>query len=145
MKSTNIVLSVAALAALTVSFGFSAVAVTDRPAPAGVNQEPMIQVAQAVDLATLMSEGAKLYAANCSPCHADKGQGGAGPKLAGNDFVKSSGAVITQIFQGNEEHGMPPFADALKDREIAAIATYVRNSWGNSSGIVLPDEVTKTR
>jgi mono/diheme cytochrome c family protein len=26
---------------------------------------------------------------------------------------------------------MPPFGQVLKDYEIAAVATYVRNAWGN--------------
>jgi mono/diheme cytochrome c family protein len=31
---------------------------------------------------------------------------------------------------------MPGFGAALSDREVAAVATYVRNSFGNEYGIV---------
>jgi mono/diheme cytochrome c family protein len=44
-----------------------------------------------------------------------------------------------------EEHGMPPFRDVLNDRKIAAIATYIRNAWGNTYGIVTPADVAGLR
>ncbi len=42
---------------------------------------------------------------------------------------------------------MPAYNWKLKDDEVAAVATYVRNSWGNSAPAVSPDEVRslKTR
>lgn len=86
-------------------------------------------------MATLMSEGQDLYEHNCSGCHGHDGEGNVGPQLAGNDFVSRNGAIITQILEGNEDHGMPPFDGRLTAEQIAAIATYVRNSWGNAYGI----------
>jgi mono/diheme cytochrome c family protein len=59
--------------------------------------------------------------------------------------VKNAPALIAQILVGMEEHGMPPFRDALNDRQIAAISTYVRNTWGNTFGIVTPAEVAAQR
>jgi mono/diheme cytochrome c family protein len=104
---------------------------------------------QAALMAALMSEGEDLFNHNCSGCHGTNGLGQeaglVGPKLVGNDFLSSAGATIGQIMVGNPEHGMPPFADRLNDREIAAIATYVRNSWGNSFGIVPERSVTIRR
>lgn len=87
-------------------------------------------------MAALMEEGEDNFNRNCAGCHGRDGGGGVGPRLAGNSFLSSSGATVGQILVGNEEHGMPPFADDLDDREIASIATYVRNSWGNDYGIV---------
>ena len=46
--------------------------------------------------------------------------------------------IINQILWGVSDHGMPAFADLLTDREIAAAATFVRNSWTNNYGIVFP-------
>lgn len=40
---------------------------------------------------------------------------------------------------------MPEFAAALSNEQIAAIATYVENSWGNAYGIVTPDDVQVSR
>jgi mono/diheme cytochrome c family protein len=39
---------------------------------------------------------------------------------------------------------MPAF-DTLTDRQIAAVATYIRNSFGNSYGIATEDEVAGFR
>lgn len=105
----------------------------------------VVQLAQAADLATLKREGGPLYTSNCAVCHGQNGEGNMGPKLVDFDFLKSTPAVISQIFNGMEEHGMPPFRDSLKDRQIAAIATYIRNSWGNNFGIVTPADVTAQR
>ena len=145
----NIKLPLAVLLALAGSFSLSVAGQAGAILGPGVNhasQPAFIQLAQAEpNQATLMSEGGPLFARNCAPCHGNNGQGEAGPKLAGNAFVATAGNVITQIFNGNEDHGMPPFADLLNDRQIAAIATFVRNSWGNSFGIVTPDTVKRTR
>ena len=145
----RIKLPLVVLLALTGSFSLSVAGQPGaNPAPGAnrANPEVFIQLAQAEpNQATLMSEGGPLFARNCSPCHGNNGQGEAGPKLAGNPFVATPGNIITQIFQGNEDHGMPPFADLLNDRQIAAIATFVRNSWGNSFGIVTPDMVKGIR
>lgn len=92
-------------------------------------------------LATLVEEGHDLYESKCSVCHGHNGEGIAGPELAGNQFVASSSAIINQILEGNTDHGMPPFRGQLTARQIAAIATYVRNSWGNEFGIVTEETV----
>jgi mono/diheme cytochrome c family protein len=44
--------------------------------------------------------------------------------------------------------GIPPmtqFAALLKDEEIAAVLTYVRNSWGNKAAPVKAETVAKVR
>ena len=92
-----------------------------------------------------MEEGAEGFEDNCAICHGDEGQGGGtGPRLAGNTFVSSNTAIATQIIEGYEDHGMPPF-DHLSDREISAIATFVRNSWGNDYGITPETVVAANR
>ena len=138
-------LAVAVLAAIGGSVGLAAAAVQ------GQNQvvapKPFVQLAQAAPTqAQLMTAGTPLYLRNCAPCHGPAGQGGDGPKLAGNAFVAGEGAVISQILNGYEEHGMPPFREVLKDDEIAAIVTFVRNSFGNTGGgATLPAKVAATR
>jgi mono/diheme cytochrome c family protein len=37
--------------------------------------------------------------------------------------------------------GMPPFGQTLDGRDIAAVSTYIRQSWGNRAGEVTPLEV----
>lgn len=116
--------------------------VTMAPAP---QQQALVQLAQAADQATLMREGGPLYSRQCAVCHGANGQGGDGPKLAGNEVMKNGGGVASQILAGAVEHGMPPFADVLKDNEVAAITTYTMNSWGNNFGVVTPAAVASLR
>ena len=40
---------------------------------------------------------------------------------------------------------MTPFGGMLKDDEVAAVMTYVRNSFGNKASPVKPEEVKKVR
>ena len=41
--------------------------------------------------------------------------------------------------------GMPPFAQTLTNEEIAAVVTYIRQSWGNRAPAVSPADVDKYR
>jgi mono/diheme cytochrome c family protein len=36
---------------------------------------------------------------------------------------------------------MPPFATSLKDDEVAAVVTYIRNAWGNRAPAVSARQV----
>ncbi len=102
--------------------------------------------ADAILLATLIEEGDGVFhSVGCSRCHGDDGEGGVGPQLAGNEYLSSRTAVVSQILQPDEEHGGMPAFDHLSDREIAAVATYIRNAWGNEYGLVPEDTVERLR
>lgn len=92
-----------------------------------------------------MEEGGQIYAANCAMCHGSEGQGDIGPGLAGNGFLDQTGGLITTILFGRPNHGMPPFEGQLSDEEVAAVATFVRNAWGNDFGPVEPEQVAEHR
>ncbi|QQR40013.1 c-type cytochrome [Devosia rhizoryzae] len=96
-------------------------------------------------LQALIEMGGPVYNDNCAACHGANGEGGAGPSLIGSAVVKSRSALSFQILYGATDHGMPPFAPVLTDEEIAAVATYVRNSWTNEAGILLPRSVELRR
>ena len=103
--------------------------------------------------ASLMELGGKLYEQHCAQCHgADgKGQPPAWPPLAGNLSVVAvapdnaihmvlSGGFAPSTAGNPQPHGMPPFAQALGDQDVAAVVTYIRQSWGNqASAVSLPD------
>jgi len=95
--------------------------------------------------AALMSEGEGVYASQCAVCHADDGAGKIGPSLQTNDLLGNTEFLIGRILNGFAEHGMPPFRGQLTDREIASVATFVRNSWGNDFGGVFEEEVSELR
>jgi len=92
----------------------------------------------------LMATGGPLFAGVCAACHGPEGQGGVGPRLDGNGNLRSALGIIGPILWGFPPN-MPAFGGQLSDEEVAAIATYVRNSWSNEFGGVLPREVTNRR
>ncbi|MGB3338156.1 MAG: cytochrome c [Devosia sp.] len=85
-------------------------------------------------LAELLAIGEPIYVARCKECHGAAGGGFVGPKLVGNDRLANAGPVIRQITGGGAD--MPAFRNRLTADEILAVGTYVRNSWGNSYGIL---------
>jgi mono/diheme cytochrome c family protein len=101
--------------------------------------------------------GQSLYDKPCAQCHGDNGEGsGNYPPLAGNRTVIMNSSVnLVRIIlsggfapttQGNPRpYGMPPFGHTLSDPEVAAVATYIRNAWGNNAGAVMPLQVQKIR
>lgn len=98
----------------------------------------------AAEMATLMADGATKYRTTCAGCHGAEGLGGAGPSLVTSTVITRASGIINQILQGNPERGMPPFA-SLSNHDIAAISTFVRNSWGNSYGVVTEANVATVR
>ena len=111
----------------------------------------------AIDKDSLMARGEKVYGEVCSACHQANGQGvpGAFPPLAGaGEFYggpKKQAKIIVGGLSGEIEvlgtkynSAMPPQGH-LSDYDIAAVATYVRHSWGNNDGIVTPDDVKAVR
>jgi len=86
--------------------------------------------------------GASVYAKNCSACHGAGGAGGVGPALAGNPRVNVANPtwMLTTIVQGRNV--MPSWRGQLSSGDIAAVATYVRSSWGNNVAPVSVQEVT---
>lgn len=91
----------------------------------------------------LISMGEEEFSEYCAACHQADGQGipNAYPPLAGNGFVLAEDptGVLRVIFTGRA--GMPHFHNALSNQEIAAIISYVRNSWGNEASAVSAEEV----
>lgn len=88
--------------------------------------------------------GAEVYAkANCAACHGGLGYGGAGPRFRGDKLLSADTYVVGQILIGRGI--MPAFGDTLSNDEIAAVATYIRTSWGNDFGPVSPSRVAEIR
>jgi nitrite reductase (NO-forming) len=101
--------------------------------------------------------GEQLFAGTCSVCHQATGQGlpGVFPPLAKSDLLAATPMRITSIIthgltgkvtvNGTEYNSvMPPMAQ-LTDDEVANIATYVLNTWGNPGGRVTKEDAAKAR
>lgn len=102
--------------------------------------------------------GARVYKAQCAECHGERGEGGgsAYPPLAGHrTATMASGANLVKVIlsggfppttRGNPRpYGMPPFGQDLTNAEIAAVASFVRTSWGNKASAVTELEVDRLR
>lgn len=99
--------------------------------------------------------------AHCATCHQPDGKGSppAFPPLAGSPWVNGSdpdrlikltlhGLMGPFELNGKKFDGlvpMTPFGGMLKDDEVAAVLTYVRNSFGNKAPAVQADQVRKVR
>lgn len=108
----------------------------------------------------LMGRGRTVYNLHCGTCHLPTGEGDVemAPKLnAGSLVVQADNpaSMINVILYGPETPGAPlqpkwldpmeAFQYLLTDEEVAAVATYIRNSWNNNSGIVTPEQVAIQR
>ncbi|MEF7613105.1 cytochrome c [Aquincola sp. MAHUQ-54] len=101
--------------------------------------------------------GERLYARHCAECHGAQGQGrGPYPALAGQRTVTQHAPdnLLQVILAGGfapttpanpRPYGMPPFRQALSDAEVAALATYLRRSWGHNASPVSELAVLRSR
>jgi alcohol dehydrogenase (quinone), cytochrome c subunit len=104
--------------------------------------------------------GAIVYADRCETCHIASGRGGIlkAPRLAGSAVVQAENpaSLINIILRGADAptdalgafagwETMKPYKDVLSDEETAAVANFVRNSWGNKARAVTPREVARQR
>ena len=79
----------------------------------------------------------------CFACHGEMGYGGAGPGFRNDQLLAADQYVIGQILLGRGI--MPSFAHRLDNEQIAAVASFIRNSWGNRFGPVSPQDVANAR
>ncbi len=97
-------------------------------------------------LTDLVKRGESVYAANCAACHQANGQG-AGPfkPLDGAAVVTSADHTNMMSIILNGVGAMPSWKQ-LSDTELAAVMTYVKNSWSNNTEqVVQPAEVLAAR
>jgi mono/diheme cytochrome c family protein len=105
-----------------------------------------------------MKRGGEIFSDACASCHLDAGKGQPRffPPVAGNTVTQQAnpGTLIHLILGGGRTAPtqsrpspltMPSFAWKLTDPQIADVATYVRNSWGNSAAPVSAGDVARMR
>lgn len=116
---------------------------------------PAIRVSAKQQLEQMKSGGA-VYRKHCADCHGDNGEGKpyVYPALSGNRLVTAPSATnaMRAVMYGGyapstaanpQPYGMPPFSHQLSAEEIAAVLTYVRNSWDNQARAISPVEVQR--
>ncbi|SDE96638.1 putative membrane-bound dehydrogenase domain-containing protein [Dyadobacter soli] len=110
----------------------------------------------------LFNQGRQIYAKEgyCTTCHQPDGKGLeasgfpplSGPWISGSDErlikIALKGLLGPIEVNGKKYPGqvpMTPFAGLLKDDEVAAVLTYVRNSFGNKGAAISPEKVKQVR
>lgn len=104
------------------------------------------------------ARGARVYLDNCASCHRPDGKGyeRVFPPLAGNPIVMAPNpsSIISVVLKGDmtpdtpqtpAQFAMPSFAWRLSGQDIADVATFVRQSWGNKASAVDADTVESLR
>lgn len=100
---------------------------------------------------------------HCATCHMTHGKGNdvVYPTLVGSPWVTGSeerlvklalhgmwGKLTVRGKTYDPARGVPPmtaFRDILNDKEMAAVLTFVRNTWGNKASVIEPATVAKVR
>ncbi len=110
--------------------------------------------------ARVLGMGRTLYNLHCGTCHLPTGLGDeeSAPTLAGGSLVvqaSNPASLINVILDGPElpdpplptkrRKPMEDFRYLLDDNEIAALASYLRATWGNSGGEVTAKQVAAQR
>lgn len=92
-----------------------------------------------------LAAGEQIYNTTCVGCHQPGGTGlpPAFPALAGSSVVTGDlRANIDVIIHGRPGTAMAPFGRQLNPIQLAAIVTYIRNSFGNTTGdLVQPADI----
>jgi mono/diheme cytochrome c family protein len=108
----------------------------------------------------VLGMGRTLYNLHCGTCHLPTGLGGeeSAPRLGGGSLVvqASNPASLINVILDGPELPVPPlptrrrkpmesFRYLLDDDEIAALASFLRSSWGNMGGEVTAEQVRAQR
>ncbi|MBT8080027.1 MAG: cytochrome c oxidase subunit II [Gammaproteobacteria bacterium] len=97
----------------------------------------------------LLPIGQEVYLKHCATCHEPdgSGQGIKYPALAGSEIAGGDmNAHLDRVLNGKADTEMQAWAPQLSDLELAAVITYERNSFGNSTGdIIQPLTVYEAR
>lgn len=100
-----------------------------------------------------------VYDLHCGTCHLPSGLGSpeTGARLVGSPVVQASdpSSLINVILYGPELSEPPPpvgewrpmegFNDKIRDEDLALLASYLRQMWGNKGSRVTIDQVAKQR
>ncbi|RYD64107.1 MAG: cytochrome c [Verrucomicrobiaceae bacterium] len=128
---------------------------------AGPDMSAIDKLTPAADAAidpAVMAKGQATFAM-CMACHGAAGEGGpVGPVLAGSEWVTGPVSNLIRIqlrgLQGPMHikgqlytplAPMTPIIATQDDETIAAVLTYIRNSFGNKAAPVLPEQVKMLR
>nr|WP_199177706.1 cytochrome c [Erwinia sp. B116] len=127
------------------------------PAPAKAAEAVSATEAK-LTAAKSLTTGERLYLDNCGACHFVTGKGAPRifPELDGATIVNAGDptGLIHTILAGAQQPStakapstlaMPGFAARLSDDEVAQLATFIRQGWGNKADAVSEKQVREVR
>jgi glucose/arabinose dehydrogenase len=126
-------------------------------AAAKASPKPATAVTATTAAAADTGAGAKLYQLACATCHMPDGSGVTGlqPALVGSKIVMGPVATMARVILLGPDKALPnrpktsanvmPAFESLSDEDIAAIATYVRKTFGKGASAVTPAQVKAQR
>jgi mono/diheme cytochrome c family protein len=134
------------------------VSATAIPEAATSNDAATAGSAAAPDAAALLEHGKQIFTTTCQACHQAGGTGIAGtfPPLVGSEWVTGPAsrtvAIVLNgingeiVVKGEKYHSvMPTFKDQFQPEDIAAVVTYVRQTFGKTTDVVAPSLVEKIK
>jgi mono/diheme cytochrome c family protein len=102
--------------------------------------------------------GKAVYENICGLCHNTDGTGkpGQAPPFVGSDWVAGDPkrmiriplaglAGPVQVAGQTYNLSMPAMGAALSDEDLAAVLSYIRQSWGNKAPVITPEQVKAVR
>ena len=105
-----------------------------------------------------LARGKTVYENICGLCHGNDGAGkpGQAPPFAGSEWALGTPDHMIRIplvgltgpvkVKGQEWNlAMPAMGASLSDDDLAAVLTYIRQSWGNQASAIIPEQVKAVR
>jgi alcohol dehydrogenase (cytochrome c) len=125
-SSTESSAASASAAPAAAASGDAAASATTAP-DAATSTSAMSSSSQTVASAGDPAKGETIFAANCAPCHGEKGAGGGvGPALKGEKSRKDTAAAIAWV--KNPQPPMPKLYPApLSEKDVANVVAYVES------------------
>lgn len=95
-------------------------------------------MAQSFSKEELIERGKQVYTAQCAACHGANGEGGLGKAIAKSPIATGELAQHMRVaIDGVPGTAMQAFGGIINDLDMAAVITYQRNAFGNSTGDVV--------
>jgi mono/diheme cytochrome c family protein len=134
-----------------------AVETTEQLIPGSETEKRLAAAAADVPIDPVVMEAGKAAFLVCTACHGQNAEGMSAPPLAGSEWVMGPvsnlisiqlrglvGPITVMGKEYNVAGGMAPL-NYQDDNQIAAVLTYVRNSFGNKAPAVKPEQVAALR
>lgn len=126
--------------------------------PAAAAAAPAGGASAAPGVAAQADKGAQVYTTNCAGCHGASGQGvpATFPPLAKNSYVTGDPKAVIHtllyglhgkiVVNGTTYNGeMPAWKTQLSNADVAQVASYIRNSWGNTASKITQADVAAVK